>query len=325
MAVAGTLNDLTQSLGISVARGGQLIAAGSAVVCFGAPLLALLVGGWDRRRLLVLSLLWYAAGHLLCLLAPDYATLLPLRVLSMVSAAVFTLQAAAAIGTLAPLAERGRSITFVFLGWSVASVFGMPMHSAIAGTLGWRAAFGLVALLALGSAGWLWRVMPAGVRPPAMSLRHWRQVLTQPVLMALILVTALQSAGQSTLYVYLAPYLKQVLHARVGVISGLFFWYGAFGLLGNLLVSRRIDGIGPCPAVTITLSCVIGSLLLWPLATSLPLLLLVLVPWALGGFAVNSAQQARLQQAAPAAAPALMALRPRRSTSGRPPVRPGAA
>ena len=55
--------------------------------------------------------------------------------------------------------------------------------------------------------------------------------------------------------------------------------------------------------------CLIGtSLLLWPLVTGLASSALVMVPWALGCFAANSAQQARLGLAAPALAPALMAL-----------------
>ena len=50
------------------------------------------------------------------------------------------------------------------------------------------------------------------------------------------------------------------------------------------------------------------SLLAWPLATGFAAMALVLVPWALGCFASNSAQQARLALAAPALAPALIAL-----------------
>ena len=66
MVVPGTLNDLARSLEVSVARGGQLIAIAAAVMCFGAPLLAGVVAGFDRRRLLAFALLWYALGHLLC-------------------------------------------------------------------------------------------------------------------------------------------------------------------------------------------------------------------------------------------------------------------
>ncbi len=50
------------------------------------------------------------------------------------------------------------------------------------------------------------------------------------------------------------------------------------------------------------------SLLAWPLAGSLAVAAVVLVPWALGCFSTNSAQQARLGLAAPTLAPALMAL-----------------
>ena len=50
------------------------------------------------------------------------------------------------------------------------------------------------------------------------------------------------------------------------------------------------------------------SLLLWPLGTGIAAMALILVPWGLGCFSGNSAQQARLGIAAPAFAPALMAL-----------------
>ena len=97
MVVAGALNDLTHSLHISAALGGQLIALAAAVMCFGAPLLAAAVAGWDRRRLLTLALAWYALGHLLSALMPGYAPLAAVRVITMLGAAVFTPQAAAAI------------------------------------------------------------------------------------------------------------------------------------------------------------------------------------------------------------------------------------
>jgi predicted MFS family arabinose efflux permease len=50
------------------------------------------------------------------------------------------------------------------------------------------------------------------------------------------------------------------------------------------------------------------SLLIWPLGTSLTLAALVAIPWALGCFSSNSAQQARLVGIAPALAAASIAL-----------------
>lgn len=308
MVVAGSLNDLVRSLQVSVAVGGQLITVAAATIALGAPLLAAWVGGMDRRRLLAWSLVWYGLGHGVCALVPSFGALMPLRAVSMLAAAVFTPQAAAAIGWLAPPEQRGRAITFVFLGWSVASVFGMPLHSYIGEAFGWRYAFGLVAVLGLIGAAWVWRALPDGIRPPPMNLAAWGEVFTHPALMAIVVVTAMSGAGQFTIFSYFAPYYRQVLSADAATVSGLFAWFGAFGLLGNVLLSRHVDRIGAGRAATFLIAGIAVSAALWPLATTPLLMMAVILPWAIGCFASNSAQQARLGTAAPALAPALMAL-----------------
>ena len=309
MVVPGTLNELSTSLGVSIPQAGLLITAGAILMGLGAPLFAGIVAGWDRRRLLTLALLWYALLMALSALAPGYASLLPLRVLTMIAPAIFTPQAAACVGLLVPESQRGKAITFVFLGWSVASVLGMPLSAWIGGLLGWRWAFGLVALLALLVAGWVWRAMPDGIRPAALSRQAWAQTLGSPVLMLAVGVTLLSSFGQFTLFSYFAPYHQQVLGLSAGLLALLFLWFGAFGLLGNVLVSHHIDRLGAPRAVFITLAGMALSLLLWPLGASVWWIqALVLIPWALGCFSANSAQQARLVHMAPALAPATVAL-----------------
>ncbi len=308
MVVAGSLNDLVASLQVSVALGGQLISVAAVAMALGAPLLAVWWGNADRRLLLTLALLWYAAGHLLSALMPNYAALLPVRALSMLGAAVFTPQAAAAINVMVPPAERGRAMTFIFMGWSISSVIGLPLHAWIGESFGWRWAFALVAVLSLGAALAVWRTLPAGVRPPPLSLRSWGTVLTSPLLMGLVVVTVLSGAGQFTLFSYMAPYYRQVLGAGAEGVSLLFMWFGAFGLLGNVLLTRWISRLGAARCVDIGLLLVALTFVAWPLAQSTTLMALVVVPWALGVFSSNSAQQARLSASAPAFAPALLAL-----------------
>lgn len=308
MSVPGTLNDIARSLDVSIALAGQLIAIAAATIAFGAPLLASWVAGFDRRRLLALALLWYGAGHAASALMPSYAALWPMRALTMLAAAVFTPQAAAAIGFMAAPHERGRAITFIFLGWSVASVVGLPLSAWIGETFGWEIAFATVAVLSLAATAWVFAVMPNGVRPAALSWQSWKEVLTNPVLMSMVLVTALSGAGQFTLFSYFAPYFRETLGASTEQITGLLMWFGAFGLIGNVVLTRVIDRVGANIAVAFTLSLVALSLLAWPLGGTLIGIAVILVPWALGCFSSNSTQQARLGLAAPALAPALMAL-----------------
>lgn len=308
MVVGGTLNDLTHDLAISVSTGGQLMAIAALVMGVGAPLLAGAVTHVDRRKLLTWAMIWYGLGHGLCALAPQYEWLWPIRALTVLSAAVFTPQAAAAIGFMSTPAHRGRNITFIFMGWSVASVAGMPLSAWVGERLGWRIAMLMIAGGSLIAAWLVRRHLPKGIRPPALSWRTWLKVFKSPLLMALVLTTACQSAGQLSLSAYLAPYYKHEFGASPEQISLMFVWFGALALAGNLVLNRTVDRVGAALAVTLTLGLTASSMLIWPLATSLPTVALVIVPWALCGFATNSGQQARLGGLSPRLAPALMAL-----------------
>jgi predicted MFS family arabinose efflux permease len=308
MVVPGALNDIKDSLGISIAAAGQLISAAALMMCIGAPVLAALVAGWDRRRLLALSMLWYGLMHFACIAASSFAVLLPLRVLAVISPAIFTPQAAASVSLLVSPAQRGRAIAFLFLGWSIASVLGSPMGAYVGGTLGWRSAFALVGVMSLLSALWVWRRMPEGVKPPALSFAAWSETFRSRALMLSVAVTVTYSVGQFAVLSYLAPYYKEKIGMTPGEIGLMFMWFGVFGFIGNMLMARFIDRIGAPRAVLISVTSMALTMLAWPLGTSIALAAAVIVPWGLGCFAANSAQQARLVAIAPPLAPASIAL-----------------
>lgn len=308
MVVNGAMNDVMQSLRITAAQGGYLIAMGAVLMGLGAPILATLVGTMDRRRLLAATMLWYGAGHVLCALAPDYPTLCLARALTLLSAALFTPQAAAAMGSLAPAQHRGQAITFVFIGWAMATVIGIPLSTWVGETFGWRAAMGLVAAGAIASSVWIWRALPDGIRPAALNWRAWLQVLGSPVFVAVVLVSAFQSAGQMSVLAFAAPYFKQHLGGNTTQISLTFAYFGVLALVGNIALNQVIDRVGASLAVTVALALMALGMVLWPLAGSLAVLALVLMPWALSAFAANSGQQARLGALSPTLSPYLMAL-----------------
>lgn len=308
MAVPGTLNELSTSLQVPVATAGQLISVGALLICLGAPLFASLVAGWDRRRLLTLTMLWYAVLHLVCAAMPTFGSFFLVRVLAMVSPAVFTPQAAACVGLLVAADQRGKAITMVFLGWSVASVLGMPIAAWTGGTLGWRSTFIVIGVLGLLSTAWVWRAMPNGIKPPALSWNDWRRVLGSKALMLCVAVTALYSAGQFVLFAYFAPYFKTTLALSPTQLSLLFAWFGLFGFIGNLWMSNNIDRIGAPKGVFVAVSGMAVSMLLWPVGNTIILAAIIMVPWALGCFSSNSAQQSRLVALGPTLASASIAL-----------------
>ena len=308
LMVPGGLNDISHDLNISIAQAGSLITAGAVLMCLSAPVFATVLAKHDRRKLLSYVMLWSGTAHALCTLMPSFGEMLWIRVAAMVAPAIFTPQAAACMGQLVPPEQRGKAITFVFLGWSVASVVGMPIAAWMSEVYGWRSVFVLHALLCALSAAWVWQVVPTGLVPPVMSLSAWRQTLGSKPLMYTVLVTVISASGQFVLTAYFAPYFKFALQASPSELSLLFGWFGACGLLGNVLLSKRIDRMGAAKAVNVCLLLMSISLLCWSLGSTVWTALLVLTPWGLGTFATNSAQQARLIHISPALASGSVAL-----------------
>lgn len=308
LMVPGALNDISRDLHISIAGAGFLITAGSILMCVSAPIFATVLRKQDRHQLLTWVMLWYSACHMVCVWMPEFEGILFFRVLAMIAPAIFTPQAAACIGQLAQPHQRGRAITFVFLGWSVASVIGSPMAAWISEVYGWRSVFVILSLLSLISAAWVWWVTPRRLSPPVMSVSAWRQTLGSKTLMLTVLVTVMSGSGQFFLTAYFAPYFKQTLSPTAAELSLIFGWFGACGLLGNVLLSKYVDRIGSARAVHITLSLIATSMLCWALGNSVWMALLVITPWGLGMFATNSAQQARLIQLSPALSAGSVAL-----------------
>jgi predicted MFS family arabinose efflux permease len=126
--------------------------------------------------------------------------------------------------------------------------------------------------------------------------------------MSTLAVTLTFGTGQFILWSYIAPYLKGQVGFSTGELSLVLMWFGMVGLAGNALMSRTVDRTGPAAAVMTSLALSAVTLAAWPLATGFALVAVIIAPWALGYYASNSAQQARLAGIAPQLASASIAL-----------------
>lgn len=309
LAPTGMLNELAVALSVSIARAGSLVWVGAIVVGIGAPLLAWWASAIDRRRLLIIALLCTGIGSAASALTTDFALQLALRILVVIGAAIFTPQAAAAVGLLVPGPRRAQAVAFVFLGWSVASALGLPLASYVGARVGWQGVYALFAIACLLQAALIRHALPSGLVAPAISTATWATVVRHRRLRLLLSVTAFQMAGQFTLFAYIAPEIRRRISEDPSSIAMLLFAYGAAGVAGNVIATRVVGRTGPGRGVVIALAAVVTGLLLLSVeGTSPAMVAAAMIVWGLGGFAANSMQQARLIAAEPMLASATVAL-----------------
>jgi predicted MFS family arabinose efflux permease len=125
-----------------------LISLGAGVVCVSPPLVASVTSRIDRRTLLSAILLWLALGHIASVFAPNYASLLAIRLAMLAFAGAFTPLAAGTAALLVSENKRASAIASVLLGWALAIAIGLPLVSVTAPQIGWQATYTLLGILA---------------------------------------------------------------------------------------------------------------------------------------------------------------------------------
>lgn len=309
MGPTAMLGDLASGLGVSIRDAGLLVTFGAVVLCICSPLSAWLTGGFDRRRFLSSLLLLLTLTNLASALAPDYLTLMVLRLVMMAVAAPFTPQAAGTVSLIVPVEKRGSAIAYIFLGWSVAAAAGLPLVAIIASSAGWRAAYVCSAVLSfIGFLLLVWR-LPARLSGGAVDLSTWTALGRNPLVLLLLLITTLQMSGQFTILTFMAPLLARLAEASPTAIAFAFLLYGAFGFVGNVLATRLVDRWGGYRTSLLFVLVLLLGLTVWSLGAGVFAVMAIGVSlWGVGFASTNSMQQVRLVGAAPPFAGASVSL-----------------
>jgi DHA1 family inner membrane transport protein len=309
LAPAGMLGELSSGLDVSIRGAALLVTFGAMVLCIGSPLTAWLTSRIERRRLLAATLAVLAFCNLASAFAPDYATLLVIRLIMLAIGALYTPQAAGTAALIVPPEKRGSTIAYIFLGWSLAAAVGLPLIAFVASRYGWRAAYGGIGALGCFSFVLLaWR-LPGGLIGATVDLKTWTEVGRNRTILLLLLVTTLQMSGQFVVFTFMGPLLAKLTGAGPDAIGLVFALYGVFGFIGIAIATRIVDSWGPYKTSLLFTVLMFTGLTGWALSAGIyPLMAASVAIWGLGFASTNSMQQVRLVAAGPALASASVSL-----------------
>jgi MFS transporter, DHA1 family, inner membrane transport protein len=309
LAPAGMLIELSSDLGVTVRDAGLLITFGAVMLCIGSPLTAWLTSRIDRRTLLTTTLAVLAATNAASAFAPDYATLLVVRLIMLAVGALYTPQAAGTAALIVSAEKRGSTIAYIFLGWSLAAAVGLPLITFVASHYGWRAVYGGIGVIGCLSFLLLaWR-LPGGLVGARVDLKTWTDVARNRMIALLLLITTVQMSGQFVVFTFMGPLLTKLTHAGPNGVGLVFALYGIFGFIGIAIATRIVDSWGPYKTSVLFTILMLTGITGWALSAGIyPLMAGSVVLWGLGFASTNSMQQVRLVAAAPAVASASVSL-----------------
>jgi MFS transporter, DHA1 family, inner membrane transport protein len=309
LAPAGMLGELSSGLDVSVRTAGLLITFGAVVLCIGSPVTAWLTSRIERRTLLVVTLAVLALTNIASAFAPDYASLLIIRLVMLAVGALYTPQAAGTAALIVPEQKRGGTIAYIFLGWSLAAAAGLPTITFVASRYGWHAVYAAIGLLGCVSLLLLaWR-LPRGLMGAPVDLRTWAKIGRNRMIVLLLSITTLHMSGQFVIFTFMGPLLARLTGAGPEAIALVFACYGVCGVIGAAIAARIVDSWGAWKTSVLFTSLLLAGVAAWALsAGNYPLMFASVAVWGLGFASTNSMQQVRLVAAAPALASASVSL-----------------
>lgn len=236
--IVGILPDIASGLSISIATAGSLVSAFAISFAVGTPITMSLTSHLPKRKLMLGLTILFTILNLLSSLAPMYEWLLVLRMLTAVVTGVLISLAMLVASESVPPAKRGIAVSFIFGGFTMANVFGVPIGTFIGQQAGWESTFWLTTLL--GAVAWvaIYRVLPNQLSQEKASLREQMALLANPRILIAFLIPAFGFGATYVVYTYLVPILKDVLGVPVAWVSPILFAYGFISIFSNIAAGK---------------------------------------------------------------------------------------
>lgn len=239
--VVGILPDIAADLKISEVTVGNLVSLFAFVYAPVTPLGSALSARFPRFATHLTLIGIFLAGNLLCAFAPNYAVLVVARI--MIALVSGTLVAVAM--TYAPDVTtdkfRTKFIAWVFSGFSIASVVGVPVGTWVANTFGWRWAFHIINVLTIMLIVGMVVALPRNSHIVKIGfLPQFRLFFDRRIQLG-VLTVVFGAAASYVFYTYLTPIMRDEVHVPEQYLSVGLVIFGAACLWSNLYGGKLAD------------------------------------------------------------------------------------
>ncbi|GHI09930.1 MFS transporter [Streptomyces cellostaticus] len=238
---AGLLPAMAPRLGVAESRIGFLVTAYAAASFLAAVPLTTALRGLPRRPVLCGALLGFAVSNALVALSSSYLLTFAARLLAGAMGGTLWAMLVGYAARMVPAARRGRAIAVVLAGITLALSLGVPAGTALAGAVGWRAAFGALSVLAVLLVVWVRLRVPGFPGEPPHARVPLGRVAVRPGIRPVLCVTLFLLLGHQVMYTYVAPFAADAGYGRTGLLLAVFGCATVAGIwLTGVLVDRHL-------------------------------------------------------------------------------------
>lgn len=237
--IIGIINNLSTDFRVSIADIGALVTIFAIVYAVATPIINLSIGSIALHKVMLFLLLIFSFGNLLTAIASNFNVLLMSRIITALSSGPLMSTAVTFAAAIAPQRKRAWLISWVFSGFSIASVFGVPLGTWISDNLNWRLTFWTIFFASVFITIVVFYLLPHNLTQNGThNIFKQLAILKDKRITWGILVPVFNFSAIYIIYTYLKPILiKELSFSHNNVIIVLFL-YGLCGLVSNQVSGR---------------------------------------------------------------------------------------
>lgn len=233
--VIGITPDIAEIYQIPLSDAGNLVGYFAVAYAVSTPIIVLSTGRFRRFPLFVIFLIVFNVGNILAILAPSYEVLMLARICTAIVSGVTLSTVMTFINDIIPQEQAPRIISFVYAGFSVASVLGTPIGTLLSDAFGIKSAFVAVEAVALLVTVLLLISVPrSGSTDVSSSVCEQLVILKDRRIILVLVMKAFGMAATYVFYVYVTPILEDSVGLSVWMVSLVLFFYGGATIVSNL-------------------------------------------------------------------------------------------
>ena len=239
--VVGILPDIAAGLKVSEVTIGNLVSLFAFVYAPVTPLGSALSARFPRFATHLTLVGVFLIGNVLCAFAPNYGVLVVARILIALVSGTLVAIAMTYASDVTTEQYRTKFIAWVFSGFSIASVVGVPVGTWVANTFGWRWAFHLVNVLTVALIVLMVMVLPRNSHIVKIGfLPQFRLFFDRRIQLG-VLDVVFGAAATYVFYTYLTPIMRDEVHVPEQYLSVGLVIFGAACLWSNLYGGKLAD------------------------------------------------------------------------------------
>lgn len=237
--IMGILPDMARGLGVEYTMIGGLVSVYALSYAVFTPTISAFIGRFDRFRILMATIILFLVSDVWTMVASGYVSIALSRVMTAATSGVMFSVAMAYAVDIVPREMRASTLAWMYAGFNISSIVGVPFGTVLSNIFGWRSVFVLIMAMSLLAILFSVFVLPR-TSGPSETVRGGGslEMIRDPRVVAGFLITMFAFGGSYVVFTYITPILEDVIGFPDEYVGIGLMMFGIMCFISNLAAGK---------------------------------------------------------------------------------------